>query len=87
MQITFKCRGCGTRAEMHTDDGANGGSPPAPASAPIGWVVHTLWSQEEETGLLRTVSFASCSEVCFKKLIDQSLSLGDLWPTTPTAQA
>lgn len=84
--ITFKCRSCGLCVPMPAEVGENG-TPIAPASSPPAWIVHSYWMQESDTGLMRAVTFASCSTLCFQKLLEQPLSVGDLWQTTPTAQA
>lgn len=78
--ITFKCFACGKTHPMpRRDEG--------PASIPPLWLVHSLWMQDTDDGILRTVSIVTCeNRTCLARLIEVQPKASDLW-VTPTAKA
>lgn len=79
-QITFKCFACSKAHPMPREADR-------PAFLPPGWLAHSLWMQDAESGILRTVSITTCeSRICLQKLLEQQPKASDLW-MTPTAQA
>lgn len=79
-QMTFKCFACGKAHRMPRLE-------QAPAFIPPGWLVHSLWMQDADSGILRTVSITTCeSRLCLQRLLEQNPKASDLW-MTPTAQA
>lgn len=78
--ITFKCFVCGKTHQMPKMEAG-------PSSVPQGWVPHSLWMQEVDGGILRTVTIVTCeSRTCAAKLITLEPKASDLW-MTPTATA
>lgn len=78
--ITFKCFSCGKKHQMPQQK-------EGPACVPPLWLVHSLWMQDQEDGILRTVSIVTCeNRLCLQKLLEVQPKASDLW-MTPTATA